>query len=257
MIAGNIILMARRRAELTQRELASRVGCQQATVARWERGDRQPAFQDVTDVVGACGLQLYAHLLSEDRSWWPQIAAQLERTPIQRIRRLTPPGSLSDVMLVLEALVETQASAVVIGEVAGALHGWPLVLSGGVVEVCARRDELDVMLERLLEMRARTSELPLGRRLSIIECPPGTSGYDDLARSAESVDINGGTLRVAGLLDLLRVADASPDPGARRRALAYQAVLDVQRAQSEHVQVDDKSDEEKIQAWLSKQIPVA
>jgi transcriptional regulator with XRE-family HTH domain len=252
MMGGDIILMARRRAQLTQRELASRVGCRQATVARWERGDRQPAFQDVQDVVGACGLQLDTHLLSEDRSWWPQIAAQLRRTPTQRIRELTPPGSLSDVLPVLNALAETQAPTVVIGEVAGVLHGWPLVLGGGAVEVCTRRDELGAMLERLSEMRAGIDELPLGRRLSIIECPPGTSGYDDLARSAESVDIHGGALRVAGLLDLLRIADASPEPGGRRRALAYQAVLDVQRAQSEHVQVDDNSDEEKIQAWLSK-----
>ncbi len=112
------------------------------------------------------------------------------------------------------------------------------------------------MLARLPEMNAGTDELPTGAQLLIAEAPPGTSGYDDLARSAESVDIEGGTLRVAGLLDLLRIADASPDPGARRRALAYQAVLDVQRAQSEHVQVDDMSDEEKIQAWLGRQIPV-
>ena len=33
-----------------------------------------------------------------------------------------------------------------------------------------------------------------------------------------------------GSIDLLRIADASPDSDARRRALAYQAVLDVERA---------------------------
>lgn len=248
--------MARRRADLTQRELASRVGCRQATIARWERGDRQPAFQDVQDVVGACGLQLDAHLISEDYSWWPQIAAQLGRTSTQRIRQLATPGILSDILAVFEALIDTQAAATLIGEVAGALHGWPLVLSSEAVEVCARQDALGAMPDRLRATGDGTYELPSGGRLSIIENPPGTSGYDDLARNAESVDVGGGAVLVAGLLDLLRIADASPNPAARRRALAYQAVLDVQRAQDQRRQVDDTSDQEKIQAWLSEQIPV-
>jgi hypothetical protein len=36
-------------------------------------------------------------------------------------------------------------------------------------------------------------------------------------------------VRVAGVLDLLRIADASPDLDARRSALAYRVVLEVQR----------------------------
>ena len=73
--------MARRRAQMSQRELAGRLGCRQATIARWERGDRQPSYEDVREVADACGLQLDAHLLPEDRSWLPQIAMQLERSP--------------------------------------------------------------------------------------------------------------------------------------------------------------------------------
>lgn len=248
--------MARRRARLTQRELAERVGCRQATVARWERGDRQPAFQDVQEVVGACGLQLDAHLLSEDHSWWPQIAVQLACTPAQRVRELAPRGGLSDVMAVLDALAETGASGVVIGEVAGALHGWPLVMSDRTVEVCAPEQSLISILDGVRASGAGAYELPSGGRLSIVQTPPGTSGYVDLARGAESVDVEGKTVEVAGLLDLLRIADASPDPDARRHALAYQAVLDVQRAQAEK-RVDDRSDGQKIEAWLSEQVPAA
>src|ERR1700722_16046706 len=123
MKGGALILMARRRAGLTQRDLAERVGCRQATIARWERGDRDPSYEDVTEAVAACGLQLDAHLAREDRSWWPQIAAQLAVAPAERVRRLTPPGTL-DVVPVLEALADARAPAVVIGEVAGAVHGW-------------------------------------------------------------------------------------------------------------------------------------
>src|SRR5437879_2385553 len=122
MIGGDVILMTRRRADLTQRELAARLGCTQATIARWERGDRHPSFEDVQDVVGSCGLQLDLHLVAEDRSWWPQIAMQLEREPIERLRAVTPRGR--DVAGVLEVLAATGVPMVVIDEVAGALHGW-------------------------------------------------------------------------------------------------------------------------------------
>ena len=71
-------MMARRRAGLTQRQLAERLDLRQATIARWERGDRGVSVDDVELVAHACGLQLDAHLLVEDRSWWPQIAMQLE-----------------------------------------------------------------------------------------------------------------------------------------------------------------------------------
>ena len=259
MTGGNVILMARRRAELTQRELASRLGCRQATIARWERGDRQPAFQDVHDVAGACGLQLDAHLLPEDRSWWPQIATQLRRRPVERVRQLSPPGVFGDIVAVLTALADARAPVIVIGEVAGALHGWPLVLSGNAVDLCAREDAVGSVLESVgaNEAAAGTYELPSGGHLLITDAPNGTMGYADLARGSESVEVDGRQVQVAGLLDLLRIADASPDRNARRDALAYRAVLDVQQAQAETPRVNGRTGEERIQAWLSKQIPVA
>jgi transcriptional regulator with XRE-family HTH domain len=257
MTGGNVILMARRRAHLTQRELATRLSCRQATVARWERGDRQPAFQDVQDVVGACGLQLDAHLLSEDRSWWPQIAAQLELTPAERVRQLSPSAALVDVVAMLEALAETRVPVIVIGELAGALHGWPLVLSGEAIEVCAREQAVGSIRQRLSAADANARALASGGRLVITETPPATSGYGDVARDAETVEVTGGTVQVAGLLDLLRIADASLDADAHRHALAYGAVLDVQRARGELRTADSHADQERIQAWLSQQIPVA
>jgi DNA-binding XRE family transcriptional regulator len=254
-----MILMARRRARLTQRELASRLGCRQATIARWERGDRRPAFQDVQDVAEACGLQIDAHLLPEDRSWWPQIAAQFRRTPADRVRQVTPPRVFVDAMAVLEALTHSGVPVIVIGELAGALHGWPLVLSGEAVEVCARQDAVSAVLERLGASYAAAGvyELRSGGRLAIVEAPTGTSGYGDLVRSAEGVDVDGGMVLVAGLLDLLRIADASLAPDARRHALAYEAVLEVERAQGRLLPADGRTDEERIRAWLSEQIPVA
>lgn len=252
--------MARRRAGLTQRELAERIGCRQATIARWERGDRQSSFEDVQVVAGACGLQLDAHLVPEDRSWWPQIAVQLGLEPAQRVRRLTPPGGF-DVVDILEAFADAQTSAVVIGEVAGALDGWPLVLSGHAIEVCVKAAEgaIGVVLERLgahdpIDGRY---ELRSGGQLVTTEVPPGTSGLSDIARGAEFVGIGGGQVRVASVIDLLRMAEASPDPGAGREGLAYQALLEVQRTRHNPRAVEDRTEGERIRAWMSQQTPVA
>lgn len=133
-------------------------------------------------------------------------------------------------------------STIVLGEVAGALHGWPLVLGAATVEVCARgEDTLSIA----------------GGRLLVTVLPPGTAGFADLARDADTVEIDGAEIRMAGLRDLLRIADASPDPDSRRQALAYQAVLDVQGARLKARAADDRGDEEKVEAWLSRQTPVA
>jgi transcriptional regulator with XRE-family HTH domain len=259
MQGGDLILMARRRAGLTQRQLAEQIDCRQATIARWERGNRQPSYEDVQAVAEACCLQVDAHLAPADSSWWPQVAMQLDSAPPRRVRRLTPPGSF-DLIRVLEVLADSQAPAIVIGEVAGALHGWPLVLDAGTVEVCARAgDAMSIVLDHagLRKTVDGTYELSSGGRLLVTEVPSGTAGFDDLARDAETVEIDGRGVRVAGLRDLLRIADACPHPDARRQALAYRAVLDVRRAQRSARAADDRSDEERIEAWLSQQTPVA
>lgn len=242
MIGADLVLMSRRRGGLTQRELAERMKCRQATIARWERGDRHPSYDEVEAVARACALQLDAHLTREDCSWWPQIAIQLDHTPLERVRRLTPPGAF-DAVPVLEALADSDVPTIVLGEVAGALHGWPLVRGAGTIEVCARGEDA-------------LNELPSGEQLLVTVLPPATTGFGDLARDAGTVEIDGAEIRVAGLRDLLRIADASPDPDSRRQALAYQAVLDVQHARLEARATDDRGDEEKIEAWLSRQTPV-
>ena len=260
MTGGTLILMARRRAQLTQRELAERVGCRQATIARWERGDRQPSYQDVWGAVSMCGLHLDAHLEPEDRSWWPQIASQLASRPSQRVRRLTPSGAF-DAIPALEVLADSGAPAIVIGEIAGALHGWPLVLGGDALEICARAQDRSITaaLEQLDARPGGESEYSLASagRIKITEVPPGTGGFVDLARDAETFEVSGQAVRVASLLDLLRVADASPQPEARREALAYGAVLDVERARRRPPAADHLSDEERIREWLSHQTPAA
>jgi transcriptional regulator with XRE-family HTH domain len=249
MQGGDYVLMARRRAGLTQRELAGRLGLRQATIARWERGDRQVSMEDVEAVAAACGLHLDAHLVIEDRSWWPQIALQLELDPLERVQRLSPPGS-PDVVASLRALAASRRDAVVIGEVAGALQGWPLVLSGEVIEVCAPATAG-------ASLRAAAREASGAVRVRVVESPPGTQGFGDLWRGSEPFDLPEGPLRVASVVDLLRIADASTRGSARLEALAYQSVLDVQRAHRSAPSTPGSTPTEKIEAWLRQQTPVA
>jgi transcriptional regulator with XRE-family HTH domain len=253
MRGGDYVLMARRRAGLSQRELADQLGLRQATIARWERGDRQVGVEDVEAVAAACGLHLEAHLAVEDRSWWSQIALQLELDPLERVRRLAPPGS-SDVSAGLSALAASGQPLVVIGEVAGALQGCPLGLGGVVIEVCAENAARLSDLGRCLGRHEYG--LPGGARLRAVEAPLGTRGFRDLLRGAEPIDIEGGELHVASVLDLLRIADASDRRSARLEALAYQAVLDVQDARSKEPTADGRTATERIEAWLKQQTPV-
>jgi len=257
MRGGDYILMARRRAGLTQRQLAERIGLRQATIARWERGDRQVSIEDVQMVAAACGLHLDAHLVAEDRSWWSQIALQLELDPLERVRRLTPSDS-SDLVSGLGELGAVSRPLVVIGEVAGALQGWPLVLSGDVIEICADRVGRESVAAAVGGRNSRTEhELQGGSQLRIVDAPPGTHGLHDLWRGADPIETPEGQLQVASVVDLLRIADASTRRSGRIEALAYQAVLDVQMARSRASARDGRPASERIERWLAQQSPVA
>jgi transcriptional regulator with XRE-family HTH domain len=251
-------MMARRRAGLTQRQLAALLGLRQATIARWERGDRGVSLDDVEIVAHACGLQLDAHLLVEDRSWWPQIAMQLELDPLERVRRLTPPGA-PDIAAALSELAGAGVPAVIISDVAGALHGWPLVLGSSTIEVCGFVDGVGYRLRQMGARQTRSGRhiLSGGASVVIVEAPAGTGGEADLTRNRVEFETPAGPLEAAGLIDLLRIADASDARTARRDSLALEAVLDVQREREAAGSSDERAAGDRIAEWLSQQTPVA
>lgn len=80
-----LVREARKRAGITQAELASRVGSTQPAIARIESGRSQPSFDRVVDLIRACGFDLHVHLEPEDGSDWSQARVSLSRTPDQRI----------------------------------------------------------------------------------------------------------------------------------------------------------------------------
>jgi ribosome-binding protein aMBF1 (putative translation factor) len=68
MIAGHLVREARRRAGLSQDELADRVGTTQSAIARLERGRAVPTLERTRELIRACGLELRFELVPIDES---------------------------------------------------------------------------------------------------------------------------------------------------------------------------------------------
>jgi len=92
MRTPHIVRYARRRAGLTQRELAARTGVTQASIARIESGSVSPRADTVERILAACGFILEVAErggLGVDRSL---IQLELARTPAERVRLATQEG---------------------------------------------------------------------------------------------------------------------------------------------------------------------
>jgi len=86
-MAGRMVRHARRRAGLTQRQLAAKAGIPQETIARIERGRVDPRVSTLDRLLEACGFGL-EHLprlgIGVDR---PQIRERLAMPPGDRLMR--------------------------------------------------------------------------------------------------------------------------------------------------------------------------
>jgi transcriptional regulator with XRE-family HTH domain len=88
MRGGLLIKEARRRAGLTQKQLADRLGTSQPVVARWESSKRSPAFETVVKAVRACGFDLSVSMPTYDEQDIAQAAQNVRRSPAQRLESL-------------------------------------------------------------------------------------------------------------------------------------------------------------------------
>jgi transcriptional regulator with XRE-family HTH domain len=88
MRGGELIRRARRRAGLSQRELAERLGTTQAVVARWETGVRSPTLERVIEAVRACGLDLAVRIVARDDQHALLVQDMLRLEPAERLERL-------------------------------------------------------------------------------------------------------------------------------------------------------------------------
>jgi transcriptional regulator with XRE-family HTH domain len=81
-MAGRMLRYARRRAGLTQRQLAEKAGIAQETIARIERGRMDPRLNTLDRLLEACGWGLEVE---------PRLGIGVDRTQIRERLALSPP----------------------------------------------------------------------------------------------------------------------------------------------------------------------
>jgi transcriptional regulator with XRE-family HTH domain len=86
-MGNDLVREARKRARLTQAELAERAGTTQSAIARLESGQTRPTFESVLRLVRLCGLDLHVALVERDESDWLQAQELLRLTPGERVER--------------------------------------------------------------------------------------------------------------------------------------------------------------------------
>ena len=239
MRSADLLVAGRRRAGLSQEQLAELLGRTQSTIARWESGYQHPPLESVVEALHACGLELTVGMARYDDSYESLIGGQLLLDPTERVMRLARRTAGFDPIAMLCELAK-EARFVVIGRVAGAFNGWPILLGTPalhVVPVDPSEGAVERVAQRLGAEPAGEGEdgaerwvLPSGAEFHVSAVPPGTRGYSDLAKDAQSIEIAPGvSVKVASLIDLIRIAEASTGPDGRTFVPALWATLEVRQ----------------------------
>jgi transcriptional regulator with XRE-family HTH domain len=239
MRSADLLVAGRRRAGLSQEQLAERLGRTQSTIARWESGYQHPPLESVVEALHACGLELTVGMARYDDSYESLIARQLLLDPVERVRRLARRAAGFDPIGMLCELAK-DAQFVVIGKVAGAFNGWPITLGARTLHVVPADSSVGAVEEAARQLGAEPAgegedgsqrwALASGAELHVSAVPPGTRGYRDLARDAKSMLIAPEvSVQVASLIDLVRIAEASTGPDGRVFVPALWATLETQQ----------------------------
>jgi transcriptional regulator with XRE-family HTH domain len=93
MISGDLLREARRRAGLSQAELASRAGKPTSVIGRWERNEVRPSLETLRELIRACGLDLHFSITREDLAQDGVIRGCLALTPGERLEQLEQAAS--------------------------------------------------------------------------------------------------------------------------------------------------------------------
>lgn len=96
-MAGRMVREARRRVNLTQRQLSAKAGIPQETIARIERGRVDPRIGTVDRLLEACGYGLES---------MPRLGIGIDRTQIRELLKLTPSERLARALKVDQEHVE-------------------------------------------------------------------------------------------------------------------------------------------------------
>ncbi len=185
MAISNLVREARRRADLSQAELARRAGVPKSTVGRIESAARVPSTEMVERLVRAAGLAVSVSLSDPDPGTNSMFERTLRRSPAERLADATRVAVLScagvgksrpqrmastdfDPERMFSALVDAEVRFILIGGMAAVLHGDV----GVTVDIDVVPEPTDENLQRLA-----AALRGLGARLRS-EGEPGALAFD-------------------------------------------------------------------------------
>jgi transcriptional regulator with XRE-family HTH domain len=76
------------RCGLSQLELAKKTGRDRAQIARWERAVNIPSFENLRELLHACGFDLSTELIAYDTAEDDDLRPGLRETPQERLAEL-------------------------------------------------------------------------------------------------------------------------------------------------------------------------
>lgn len=174
MLSHHLIREARRRARLTQSELATRAATTQSAVARWEAGRSLPSLEKLKELVECCGLEL-AFSLTPRRETEERVLDQLRvLSASERLQRLLAAmpyaeggvatdatgaayeEDLFDPLSLVAALERHGVKYVLLGGLAATLHGSPILTSDVDIAPERQAQNLERLAAMLAELRAMT-----------------------------------------------------------------------------------------------------
>lgn len=223
-LIGRQLRWARRRAGLTQHDLAAAVGMPQPSVARIERGTVSPRTSTLAVLLVGTGYRLALEPVDPpvDRD---AIRQRLAMSIPRRTRLAIGPDAKDPTRTPIRALRRLRRFAVpfvLIGDLAEVAHGAPIKVSRPITIVHASTDEARERLALALADARPDSVEP------VTESAAGDT-YEVLARNAVPLPVDAGMLvPVAALEDLIRIrrvgrSEPDGDAAATLRAIAEMA----------------------------------
>jgi len=234
-----MVRSARRRAGLTQRELAVAVEIAQSSIARIESGSVAPRTTLLMRILRATGHELTVTRRLGDGVAGIVIDDLLRREPVDRVRlaiaewRAVRSRRRSDPVRLMRRLRRYGVRFVLMGALAARARGAP-VRAEGAMEICPAPDpeNLARLASVLDELRAVHRDPPRKRPnldhgktfelstdagdLDIIGIPIGTDGFADLDSNASALLVAEGLIvRTADVDDLIRMKRPSRLPRDR------------------------------------------
>jgi transcriptional regulator with XRE-family HTH domain len=216
---GRTLRWARKRAGMTQHDLARAAGLTQANIARIEAGTVVPRSATLIGILHATGNQLAVE----------PIDPAVDREAIRRQLAMEVPkrtlkaGGRS----ILRQLRRFGVPFVLIGELAEVAHGSPATV-GRDIEICiastaVARERLNLALDKLPETDVE--------RLRILTTTGAGDGYDLLVRNAVPLHVDAGILvRVAAIEDLIRARRACASPEGPEAAAVLGVIVEASRS---------------------------